>query len=101
MNAAEHTELIYDFYGFPRNYYQEKYPNRGSKEVAGLVLNALHDAGIEAEGVDRGLDHGVWSSFKCAFNPETNPLNVPIVQVSLFDNEDPKQHIRGGQPYRS
>lgn len=27
-----------------------------------------------------------------AFNPETNPLNVPVVQVSLFDNEDPMQH---------
>jgi len=27
-----------------------------------------------------------------AFNPEKNPLNVPIVQVSLFDSEDPTQH---------
>jgi len=97
VNTAEHTDLIYDFYGFPRNYYQEKYPNVGSKEVAEKVLSALHDAGIDAEGVDRGLDHGVWASFKCAFNPEKNPLNVPIVQVSLFETEDPKQHIRLGQ----
>ncbi|RAH65322.1 DODA-type extradiol aromatic ring-opening family dioxygenase [Aspergillus aculeatinus CBS 121060] len=97
VNTAEITELIYDFYGFPSHYYKEKYPNVGSKEVAEKVLSALGEAGIKAEGVKRGLDHGVWASFKCAFEPEKNPLNVPIVQVSLFDTEDPVQHYRLGQ----
>src|SRR4051812_20398400 len=32
-----------------------------------------------------------------AFNPEKNPLNVPIVQVSLFDSEDPEQHHNLGR----
>lgn len=32
-----------------------------------------------------------------AFEPEENPLNIPIVQVSLFDTEDPNQHYRLGQ----
>ena len=32
-----------------------------------------------------------------AFDPEANPLNVPIVQASLFDTEDPDQHFRLGQ----
>lgn len=32
-----------------------------------------------------------------AFEPDENPLNVPIVQVSLFDTEDPEQHYRLGQ----
>lgn len=32
-----------------------------------------------------------------AFEPDSNPLNVPIVQVSLFDSEDPTQHYRLGQ----
>lgn len=32
-----------------------------------------------------------------AFDPESNPLNVPIVQASLFDTEDPHQHYRLGQ----
>ena len=32
-----------------------------------------------------------------AFEPGTNPLNVPIVQVSLFGTEDPAQHYRLGQ----
>ena len=32
-----------------------------------------------------------------AFEPDSNPLNVPIVQTSLFDTEDPIQHYRLGQ----
>lgn len=32
-----------------------------------------------------------------AFEPESNPLNVPVVQVSLFDTEDPYQHYKLGQ----
>ncbi|KAL4865813.1 hypothetical protein BDV12DRAFT_199782 [Aspergillus spectabilis] len=97
VNTAEITELIYDFYGFPSHYYEEKYPNVGSREIANKVLGAFKEAGINAEGVKRGLDHGVWASFKCAFEPKSNPLNVPIVQVSLFGTEDPVQHYRLGQ----
>ncbi|KAL3473519.1 putative aromatic ring-opening dioxygenase LigB subunit [Aspergillus californicus] len=97
VNTAEMTELIYDFYGFPSHYYEEKYPNVGSKEIATKVLNAFKEAGVKAEGVKRGLDHGVWVGFKCAFEPETNPLNVPIVQVSLFGTENPVQHYKLGE----
>lgn len=32
-----------------------------------------------------------------AFEPKSNPLNVPVVQVSLFDTEDPNQHYKLGQ----
>ncbi|KAJ6014436.1 Extradiol ring-cleavage dioxygenase class III enzyme subunit B [Penicillium herquei] len=97
VNTAETTDLIYDFYGFPDHYYKENYPNVGSKEVSHRVLDLLKEAGIDAKGVKRGLDHGVWASFKCAFEPDENPLNVPIVQVSLFDTEDPVQHYRLGE----
>lgn len=56
---------MYSFYGFPDHYYDEKYPNVGSKEVSHKVLDYLKEAGIDAKGVKRGLDHGVWASFKC------------------------------------
>ncbi len=32
-----------------------------------------------------------------AFDPETNPLKVPVVQVSLFHTEDPEQHMALGR----
>ena len=76
---------------------QEKYPNVGSKEVASHVISALKSNGIDVESTSRGLDHGIWPSFKVLFDPETNPLNVPIVQVSLFSSEDPNQHYALGR----
>ena len=98
VNVSENEPLLYDFYGFPRHYYMEKYPNRGSKEVADRVMSLLGESGIKTEAVDRGLDHGVFVCFKVAFDPESNPLGVPIVQVSLFDDEsDPAKHIALGR----
>lgn len=65
--------------------------------MAQKVIEALSKAGIKTDPVQRGLDHGVWASFKVAFNEKTNPLNVPVVQVSLFATEDPVQHIALGK----
>lgn len=61
------------------------------------MLVALKTAGIDAKGVSRGPDHGVFAPFTVAFNPESNPLNVPLVQVSLFDSDDANQHYRLGE----
>jgi aromatic ring-opening dioxygenase catalytic subunit (LigB family) len=101
VNTAESMGLIYDFYGFPPHFYDYEFPNRGDKKLAEKILGLLGDAGIQAEGVRRGLDHGVWASFACAFDPKKNPLNVPIVQVSLFDNEDPDKHYALGKAVSS
>ncbi|KAI4763590.1 aromatic ring-opening dioxygenase LigB subunit [Aureobasidium sp. EXF-3400] len=97
VNTAEQQPLLYDFYNFPAHYYKLKYPNTGSKEISSRVLGALKEAGIDAKGVSRGLDHGVFAPFTVAFNPESRPLNVPLVQVSLFDSDDADQHYRLGE----
>lgn len=34
----------------------------------------------------------MFAPFLVAFDPSKNPLNVPVVQVSLFDSDDPLQH---------
>jgi 4,5-DOPA dioxygenase extradiol len=97
VNTAEMTDLIYDYHGFPAHYYKVKYPNVGSTELADRVLGSLKTAGIAATGVTRGLDHGVFAPFTVAFDPVSNPLRVPVVQVSLFDSEDADQHYRLGE----
>jgi Catalytic LigB subunit of aromatic ring-opening dioxygenase len=38
---------------------------------------------------------------RIAFDPKKNPLNVPIVQASLFNSEDVEQHYRLGQALES
>ncbi|KAH9994518.1 LigB-domain-containing protein [Xylariaceae sp. FL0662B] len=101
VNTAEHTDLIYDFYGFPEEYYQVQYPNKGDAGLASKILDLLNKAGIKAEGVSRGLDHGVWAGFHVAFHPEKNPLNVPLVQVSLYGNQNVDMHYQLGQAVAS
>ena len=50
----------------------------GSREVAEKVLGMLETAGIKAKGVERGLDHGVWASFKCGkFIPPSHSVLYP------------------------
>lgn len=77
--------------------YEAKYPSKGDPALASHIMDLLTTAGIKAQGVKRGLDHGVFAGFHVAFHPEENPLNVPLVQVSLFKTEDPDQHYRLGQ----
>ncbi|KAJ0123502.1 hypothetical protein J7T55_011967 [Diaporthe amygdali] len=101
VNNAVENDLIYDFYGFPDYMYEAKYPSKGDPELASHILDLLSSAGIKSEGVKRGLDHGVWAGFHVAFDPVENPLNVPLVQVSLFKSEDPDQHYRLGQAVAS
>ncbi|KAI0803836.1 Extradiol ring-cleavage dioxygenase, class III enzyme, subunit B [Xylaria sp. FL0064] len=97
VNTELMTDLIYDYYGFPPEYYEVKYPNIGSPELASKVIGLLQNAGIKAKGTKRGLDHGVFVGFSVAFHPERNPLNIPIVQVSQFKSQDVNQHYRLGQ----
>jgi 4,5-DOPA dioxygenase extradiol len=98
VNVSEQEPLLYDFYGFPKHFYSEKFPNNGSTEVAERVIELLGEAGIQTQKEERGLDHGVFVPFKIMFNPEENPVNVPIVQVSLFDNDrDAAKHIKLGR----
>ncbi len=98
INTSEQEPLLYDFYGFPKHYYMEKFPNKGSTEIANRVIEVLAEAGIETRKEERGLDHGVFVPFKIMFDQSTNPVNVPIVQVSLFENDrDAGAHIRLGR----
>ena len=60
-------------------------------------MDTLKASGIEAIPVERGLDHGIWVSFKVAFDPKENPLSVPIVQASLFGSEDHSKHYKLGE----
>jgi aromatic ring-opening dioxygenase catalytic subunit (LigB family) len=97
VNTAESIPLVYDYYGFPDHYYELQYPHTGSPELANKILGLLGKAGIKAEGVRRGLDHGVFIPFLVAFDPVKNPLNVPIVQVSLFASDSGEQHLELGR----
>jgi len=92
-------ETVYDFYNFPPHFYKATFPSTGSPQLAARIqsLLASHSQPIKTHALPRGLDHGVFSGFNVAFSPKTNPLNVPLVQVSLFNSEDPQSHYALGE----
>lgn len=98
VNTAEAEPLLYDFYGFPRHYYAEKFPHVGSATWGRKVVEALKAEGVRAEETERGLDHGVFVPFKVMFGEEGLGREIPVVQVSLLaDERDAAGHIALGR----
>ena len=84
VNISPSPKTIYDFYGFPDNYYTIKYPAAGSPQIAKEVAE-----GIEAINTttDWGFDHGNWPMLMHLF-PDAD---VPVFQLSL-DYYKPAQY---------
>jgi len=98
VNAAEGPSLLYDYSGFPEHTYRLTYPVAGSPALAARVQELLAGERI-ASGAehDRGLDHGVFVPFKLIY-PDAD---VPIVQLSLNRNRDPRTHLAIGRALAS
>ncbi len=85
--------LIYDYYGFPEESYQIKYPAPGNPALAKIVFRLLQESGIEARLDDhRGFDHGLFVPLKIMY-PDAQ---IPCIQLSLVSGLDPATHIRIG-----
>ena len=94
ITSGAFPSLIYDYYGFPKESYEIKYPAPGSPALANKIFNLLKQAGIEAKLDDqRGFDHGLFVPLKMMY-PEAN---IPCVQLSLVNSLQPKEHIQMGR----
>lgn len=94
ITAGAHPELIYDYYGFPDESYEIRYPAAGEPALAQRLFDSLQHSGIEAELDDRrGFDHGLFVPLKIMY-PEAD---IPCVQLSLLNNLDPAEHIQLGR----
>lgn len=92
-SGASHG-LLYDYYGFPPESYSLKYPAPGSPEVAHEVAAAMRDEGLNPVlDSERGWDHGVFIPCSIAI-PKAD---IPIVQLSVIDNEDAIEHYKMGR----
>lgn len=76
VNVSTAPETIYDYYGFPPEYYTEKYPAPGSPESAKEVTKLIPEV---QETTEWGLDHGAWPMLKHMF-PE---VKIPVFEMSI------------------
>ncbi|KAK7535193.1 Extradiol ring-cleavage dioxygenase, class III enzyme, subunit B [Phyllosticta citribraziliensis] len=94
ISSAKRHGLLYDYYGFPPESYEIKYDAPGSPDVAKDVADAFSNVGLQPEfDEERGWDHGVFIPM-LLINPKAD---IPIVQVSVLDSEDPHDHFKMGR----
>jgi 4,5-DOPA dioxygenase extradiol len=80
LGATRPVPLVYDFYGFPEQYYRTKYPSPGAPELAARVRDLLRKQNIAvADDPARGLDHGAYVPLVAMYPG----ADVPVLQVSM------------------
>jgi len=94
VNISPEQEQIYDYYGFPKEYYTVKYHAKGAPELAQEVKKIV--SSVE-ETTDWGLDHGAWPMLMHLF-PEAN---VPVFQMSISYYAKPSYHYELGKQLKA
>ena len=96
LTATAMPETIHDFSG-PPTLFKEKYPVPGAPDLAQDAVELLTRAGLDAAiDFSRGLDHGAWVPLMLMY-PEAT---VPVVQLSVQTELDPKHHLDLGKALR-
>jgi 4,5-DOPA dioxygenase extradiol len=86
VNVSNDQHQIYDYYGFPDEYYKVQYHAKGAPEVAKEVARIVPSV---KETGDWGLDHGAWPMLMHLF-PDAN---IPVFQMSISYYESPSYHF--------
>ncbi|KAI9345813.1 4,5-DOPA dioxygenase extradiol [Zopfochytrium polystomum] len=93
VSADAHHSLLYDYYGFPKHFYDVKYPARGDPALAARVVELVKEAGFSAQTeTGRGLDHGVLPMLMHMF-PR---CEFPVLQLSLPVTKNPNDYFSLG-----
>jgi 4,5-DOPA dioxygenase extradiol len=94
VNISPEQTQIYDYFGFPEEYYKVKYQAKGAPEMAKEVKKIVPSV---AETTDWGLDHGAWPMLMHLF-PEAN---VPVFQMSIDYHAKPSYHYELGKQLKA
>ena len=87
-------DLIYDYFGFPREAYEIQYPAPGAPELAEKAVALLNRAGVKARtDAKRGFDHGLYIPLALML-PEAR---IPCIQISLCADLSPLSHLKMGE----
>lgn len=86
-------ELLFDYYGFPKETYAYEYNPPIDTQTGKQILSLLNENGIKATESNRGFDHGVFVPLLKMF-PNGN---IPVIQISLKKGLNPLTHINIGK----
>ncbi len=94
VNISPEQKQIYDYYGFPDEYYKVEYHAKGAPDIAHEVKKIIPSV---SETGDWGLDHGAWPMLMHLF-PNAN---IPVFQMSINYYAKPDYHFELGKQLKS
>ena len=94
VNTSLQQTQIYDYYGFPDEYYQVKYQAAGAPDIAREIIKIVPSV---TETPEWGLDHGAWPMLMHLF-PNAD---IPVFQMSIDYHAAPDYHFQLGRQLKS
>ncbi|MEZ4703982.1 MAG: 4,5-DOPA dioxygenase extradiol [Bdellovibrionota bacterium] len=96
VTGMPQPKTIHDFYGFPKELFEIRYPAPGNPILAQAIVSKNPDDQIDVDLESWGLDHGAWSVLRHMY-PQAD---IPVIQMSLDRAKTPKDHFELGKKLR-
>jgi 4,5-DOPA dioxygenase extradiol len=94
VNISPEQKQIFDYYGFPKEYYDVIYKAKGAANIAHEVKKIVPTV---TETTDWGLDHGAWPMLMHLF-PNAN---IPVFQMSIDYHAKHEYHYELGKQLKA
>jgi 4,5-DOPA dioxygenase extradiol len=92
VTAMALPKTIHDFFGFPDELFNYRYPAPGTPELAAEIVALVEPTWVGMDIDSWGLDHGTWSVLTHMF-PDAD---VPVLQLSIDAGKPLDYHVALG-----
>ncbi|MFW9874061.1 MAG: dioxygenase [Candidatus Thorarchaeota archaeon] len=91
LTGDESPQMIYDYYGFPKDFYEYVYPAKGSSKIAQEITRSFPE--LLKISHEWGIDHAATIVLE-----NLNPTgDIPVIELSLDTRHPPQYHFELGQ----
>lgn len=91
LTGDDNPRMVYDYYGFPKHFYEYVYPAKGSSKIAQEITQSFPN--ILKTSNEWGIDHAATIVLENLI-PEGK---IPIIEFSLDIRHPPQYHFELGQ----